>query len=306
MTRTAWLPYDDEAAADKALGGIPEGIRVVPFLKAEELPEDPARVQFLVQPYFSGATMLRRADEMVNLEVIQLLSAGYEDVLPHVPAGVRLANGRGIHDTATAEMALGLMIAHGRRLDVAARNQHREQWEPGPGSSVADKRILVVGAGNIGRAIVTRLEAFEPQSITVVARTARENIRAFTDLDALLPDTDIVVLICPLTDETHHLLDARRLSLLPDGALVVNVARGKVLDTDALLAQEGRIGAAMDVTDPEPPPPGHPLWTAPNVLISPHTGGMADCFARRRDRALAAALRAWGAGERLPGEIDRA
>ncbi len=304
MTRTAWVPHESVDAAAAALGGIPEGLRVVPFPDADQLPEDPALVEFLVQPYFSGARALARVDEMVNLEVVQLQSAGYEDVLPAVPEGVRLANGRGVHDTATAEIALGLMIAHGRNIDVAARNQSAGRWEPMPGRSIADKHILLVGPGNIGRAIQQRLEVFEPASITLVARTARDGIHAFTDLDDLLPKADIVVLACPLTDDTRHLIDAERLALLHDDALVVNVARGPVVDTDALIAENGRIGAAMDVVDPEPLPPEHPLWTVPRVLISPHVGGMADCFERRRDKLLAASLRAWLAGERLPAEID--
>lgn len=304
MTKTAWLPYPDLETAERCLGGIPDGLTVVPFTDVDELPADLADVGFLVLPYLTGARALERSAEMTALEVVQTQTAGYEDVRPHVPEGVRLANAPGVHNTATAELAIGLMIAHGRNIDDAARDQQRGHWDQRRGSSIADKHVLVVGGpGSIGQTIISRLEAFEVGRITQMGRTARDGVLAFSDLDAVLPQVDIVVLICPLTEETHHLMDARRFALLEDDALVVNVARGPVVDTEALIAENGRIGAALDVTDPEPLPPEHPLWTTPNVLISPHVGGAADCFDRRRDEFLARSLRAWLDGDELPGEI---
>ena len=305
MNKIAWLPYADAAEAAEKLGGIPEGVTVVPFLDVANLPGDPAEVNFLVAPYLTGSASLDRAAEMTNLEVVQTQTAGYEDMLPKVPAGVRLANAPGVHDTATAELAVGLAIAQSRGIDEDARAQLTGTWNQRRSFSVADRRILLIGVGNVGEAIAERFAVLEPASITQVGRTAREGVHAFTELDELLPQADIVILACPLNEQTHHLLDARALALLPDDALVVNVARGPVLDTEALLAEKGRIRAALDVTDPEPLPPDHPLWTAPRVLITPHVGGAADCFWPRRDAFLARSLRAWTAGETLPGEVNR-
>lgn len=179
------------------------------------------------------------------------------------------------------------------------------EWAPRYGQSIADKHIVVVGHGRIGKAIEARLQGFEVGRVTRVARTAREGVHAFTELDDLLPEADVVVLICPLTDETEHLMDARRLALMPDDALLVNVARGRVVDADALVAelQSGRLRAAADVVDPEPLPEGHPLWACRNFLLSPHTGGWASSFWPRADRLIARQLRHWAAGEPLENRI---
>lgn len=298
----AWLPYESPEAAEKSLGGIPDGVEVQCFTDpAGQWPDSIGEVEFLVPPYMTGATGLKRIAEMTNLKVVQLTTAGYEEVLPWIPEGVTLSNGGGIHDASTAEMALGLMLARGRRLDSFARSQSESQWSPQFGRALADQRVLIIGHGRIGKAIEARITPFEPASITRVARTARDGVHAFTELDELLPAADVVVVICPLTDETTGLLDAERLALLPDDALVVNVARGKVIDTDALVAElnSGRIQAAIDVVDPEPLPAEHPLWKCPNLLIAPHVGGWSTAYQPRADAHIARQLRTFAAGEEL-------
>jgi phosphoglycerate dehydrogenase-like enzyme len=152
--------------------------------------------------------------------------------------------------------------------------------------------VLIVGYGAIGAAIEDRLAPFELARVARVARSrramARGPVHPLTELPALLPDADVVILSTPLTDETRGLVDAEFLGRMKDGALLVNVARGPVVDTKALLTEleSGRITAALDVTDPEPLPPGHPLWRAPGVLISPHVGGPSSAFLPRAKRLL--------------------
>lgn len=215
-----------------------------------------------------------------RVRFVQLSTAGYEHTLGVLPETVTVANGRGVHSDETSELAVGLILASLRGIDVFARRMTVQYWEPGliKRPSLAGKRVLVIGAGSIATEIVHRLRAFKTE-VTVVARTARMaehgQVHALIELPDLLPHADVVVLAIPLTPESTGLVDADFLALMHDGALLVNVARGKVVDTDALLAElaTGRLRAALDVTDPEPLPPEHPLWTARGVLISPHAGG---------------------------------
>lgn len=232
---------------------------------------------------------LRDLAEHPRLRGVVLSSAGYEHAVPFLPPGVTLSNAVGVHDTATAELALALAVAAQRDLPAFVRAQAAGTWLPQDvNRSLADSRVLMVGYGGIGRALTRRLLACEAP-VTAVASRPRdgddlvEAVHGIEELDALLPEADIVVLAVPLSDRTRGLLDARRLALLPDDALVVNVGRGPLVDTDALVAEcdGGRLRAALDVTDPEPLSEGHPLWSLPNVLISPHRGGASTAFPRR-------------------------
>ena len=305
----AWLPYADRAEAEQRLGGIPDGIDVDFYrAKGDPMPDSIAEVEFYVLPYMVGAEVLERAGEMSSLKVIQTLTAGVENFLPHVPDGVTLCNAAGVHDASTAELAVALILASGRRIDDFARMQPEGRWEPIHGLALADLRVLIVGYGNIGPAIERRLAGFEVASITRVARRARSGdvpVHAIDDLDALLPEADVVILIAPHTPETEGLFSAARLALLPDGALLVNVARGPLVDTDALVAEtaSGRLRAALDVTDPEPLPSDHPLWRTPGVLIVPHVGGASSAFFPRADRLIAAQLRRFATGQELENTI---
>ncbi|MEU9130921.1 2-hydroxyacid dehydrogenase [Kitasatospora sp. NPDC048540] len=225
---------------------------------------------------------------MPRLRVVQSLSAGVEELLPHVPRGVLLCNARGVHDASTAELALTLTLAALRGVPGFVRAQQEGRWEGGCHPALADRTVLLVGYGAIGQAVEARLAPFEC-TVLRVARTARPGARGevhgLADLDTLLPRADVVILTVPLTAATRGLAGRDFLARLRDGALLVNVARGAVVDTSALLAElaTGRLTAALDTTDPEPLPPGHPLWHAPGVLISPHVGGNSTAF---RPRAL--------------------
>ena len=249
-------------------------------------------VAVVVPPYLDPHQRLDLLGTLPRLELVQLLTAGYDNVTPHLPRGVTLCSGGGIHDASTAELALTLILASIRGIPDFVRAQDRHHWIPTRiWPALADRRVLVVGYGKVGRAIAARLLSFET-TVTAVARRARtgdelvETVHGIDELPALLPEQDVVVVITPLTDATAGLVDAGFLAAMKDGALLVNVARGKVADTDALLAEaaSGRLRVAVDVTDPEPLPADHPLWSTPNVLVSPHVGGASTAF---RPRALA-------------------
>ncbi len=260
-----------------------DDLRLVRWDLVEPLdPATAAQVGLVVVPHYfvrpNGFDVLR---ELPALRYVQLPSAGFEHARPHVPEGVVLCNGRGVHDAGTAELALALTLAAQRGLPAAVRAMDAHRWESPYGPSLADRRVLVVGQGSVGGAVVARFRPFEVDVVRV-ASTARDDadghVHGVDELSDLLPDADVVVLVVPLSRTTHHLIDAERLSRMKDGALLVNVARGKVVDTDALLAEltSGRLRAALDVTDPEPLPADHPLWDAPNLLLTGHQGGNTD------------------------------
>ncbi|TCO44410.1 phosphoglycerate dehydrogenase-like enzyme [Kribbella antiqua] len=295
----AWLPWEDP---DSFLGGLPAGFDV-DFYAGGERPGSLDQVEFYVPAYMGGPRLVEVVREMPALKVVQLQTAGFENVLPHLADGVTLCNARGVHDASTAELAVALILASYRRLPRAVRNQEQQVW---PSSydeiddSLADRTVLILGYGSIGEALERRLAGFECEVIRV-ARRAREGVHPLTDLPALLPRADVVVLLTPATEETRGMVDDKFLGQLKDGALLVNVARGVVVDTDALLTElaGGRISAALDVTDPEPLPAGHPLWSAPNVLINPHRGGASTAFAPRVARLVRAQLERYAGGESL-------
>jgi phosphoglycerate dehydrogenase-like enzyme len=308
--RVVWLPYGSVAEAEQRLGGIPDGLHVECYrADGDDWPDTVAEVEFYVLPYLKGEEVLDRVGEMSRLKVIQTLTAGVENFLPHVPDGVILCNAAGVHDTSTAELAVALALASGRYLDHYARNQPSGVWEElRIGTSLADQRVLIIGYGHIGAAIERRLAGFEVASVTRVARRSRTEpvpVHRIEDLLELLPYADVVFLVAPHTPQTEGMIGSRELAALPDGALLVNVARGKLVDTDALLAETstGRIRAALDVTDPEPLPPEHPLWRTPGILISPHVGGPSTAFFPRADRLIAAQLGRFAAGKELENRI---
>ncbi|RRD51716.1 dihydrofolate reductase [Buchananella hordeovulneris] len=253
-----------------------------------------------VLPYFRPAPQWRTLTDLPNLRLVQAQSAGYDNLLHILPAGVALANARGVHDASTAELALALILAAQRDLPRLARAR---SWQPAPTRALADSRVLLVGVGAIGEAIRRRLAPFEV-NLTRVGRRARSDehgpIHAVSELPQLLPHADIVVLIVPLTTQTRGLLGAAELALLPDDALVVNVARGPVVDTAALTAQvlAGRLRLAADVFDPEPLPADHPLWQADGALLTPHIGGHSAAMRPRIVALLAAQLQRLAAGAR--------
>ncbi|WP_079186133.1 2-hydroxyacid dehydrogenase [Streptomyces sp. CB01580] len=299
-----WLPYPAEE-----IEGLPDGLVYRFWDGTGDFPADPADCAFYVVPYMSDAgTATRPFAAMTRVRAVQTLTAGIDHVEPSLgalPPGVRLCNAKGVHETSTAELALTLILASLRGIPGFVRGQDREEWRAGFYPALADKSVLIVGYGAIGAAIEDRLAPFECARVARVARSARTTergpVHTLDDLPALLPESDVVVLATPLTPSTQGLVDAEFLAAMPDGALLVNVARGGVVDTGALLAEleSGRLRATLDVTDPEPLPAGHPLWHAPHVLVSPHVGGTSSAFLPRAKRLLTAQLSRFAAGEPL-------
>ncbi len=294
-SRLVWLPFDP---AD--LGDPPADLRYEVVATTTSVPDTVEEVTFYVPPYQMGPGVARVIPRMSRLEVVQTLSAGVDNVQQAVPDGVTLCNGRGIHDTSTAELTLTLILASLRGVPEFVRAQDRREWKPRWRPALADRRVLLVGHGSIGQAIEARLLAFEVD-VTRVARTAREGVHPIADLADLLPEADVVVLIVPLTDATQGLMDATMLARMKDGALLVNLARGPVVVTDDLLAElhAGRITAALDVVDVEPLPADSPLWEAPGLLITPHVGGASSAMWPRAHRLVRDQLHRYAAGEPL-------
>lgn len=269
-------------------------------------PDGAAASEFVVPPYMSGPPDPRRLDELPAARVLQLLSAGYEPWEPVLRPGMVLCNGRGIHGASTAELAVGGLIAVLREFPANLDRQRRATWVQEHTDGLAGKRVLVLGAGDIGMRVATAVGAFEAET-TLVGRTPREGVLAGADVPRLLADHDVVVVAVPYSAQTHRLVDAAFLAAMPDGAVLVNVARGPIVDTEALLAElrAGRLRAFLDVTDPEPLPDGHPLWTAPNVLITPHIGGGTTGWQQRADALLRAQVARYLAGESLQNVVAR-
>lgn len=284
---------------------VPAGVGVEVFTGGGPAPQRLDEVELYVPPYMVGPTALSFVERMSRLRVLQTLTAGYEHVLPYLPDGVTLCNAGGVHDASTAELAVALMLASLRGVPGFTRAQDRGEWSSGFHPALADKSVLIVGYGSIGKAVESRLSGFEVD-VARVARHARAGVSAVDELPNLLPRADVVVLTVPLTDETHRLVDGAFLDRMREGALLVNVARGKVVDTDALLAalRAGRVTAALDVTDPEPLPPDHPLWAAPGCLISPHVGGPTSAFEPRARRLVADQIARFARGEPLRHVVE--
>ena len=241
-----------------------------------------------------------------RLRLVQLLSAGAERFVGRLPEGVLLCNARGAHTPSTAEWAVTATLAAQRGIPFFVREQQAGRWSSATFSSLVGARVLVVGAGDIGTTIGRMLAGFDVE-LTYVARTARDGVRSTAELPELLPHADVVIVIVPVTPETTGMVDAGFLAAMADGALLVNAARGVVVDTDALVAEltSGRLRAALDVTEPEPLPEGHPLWSAPGLLLTPHVGGAVPDTNARAAAAVTDQLARVLAGEPLANVVDR-
>ena len=241
-----------------------------------------------------------------RLQLVQLLSAGAEKFIGRLPEGVVLCNARGAHTPATAEWVMTAVLAAQRGIPHFVREQEAGRWSFGTHRSLFGARVLVVGAGDIARTVGRMLDGFGVE-LTYVARTARDGVRSTAELPELLPHADVVILLVPVTPETTGLVDAAFLAAMPDGALLVNAARGVVVDTHALVAElgRGRLRAALDVTDPEPLPEGHPLWSVPGLLLTPHVGGAIPNTAQRAAAAVTDQIARGVAGQPLVNVVDR-
>jgi len=292
MSHVVWTQWDDLE--------IPSAFKKLSPKTTPADGGDFSEVTFYVPAYMGGRAALELTKQMPNLKILQMPNAGYDDAMEFVRPGMTLCNGRSIHDDSTAELAVGLTIASLRNFPEFVRNQDKGKWVHTREKSINDRKIGVIGFGSIGSTVARMLSGFSVE-IMPFTQSGRDNTTPISDLDMHLPSLDVVILILPLTKESKHLFDARRLSLMKDGALLVNVARGPIVDTDALVKElnSGRITAALDVTDPEPLPDGHPLWSAKGVLISPHVGGNTTAFEPRARRLIKSQLELLAAGKPL-------
>lgn len=263
-----WVPT--QPIAD-VLAGI-EGVRTEVVVPGQgPWPASAAEVEVYIPPMVPDRASVEIMARLPRLKLVQTITAGVDVLIPGVPSGVTLCNARGVHDTSTAEWTIAAMLACVRQFPYFAGLQAAGRWQHRVTGSLAGKNVLIVGYGSIGQALDRRLAGFEV-TVTRVARRAREGVHAIGELPGLLPEADVVVLLAPQTRQTVGMVDAAFLSRMKDGALLLNSARGVLVRTDDLTEalRTGRIFAAMDVTDPEPLPEGHPLWALPNAFITPH------------------------------------
>ncbi|WP_177154438.1 2-hydroxyacid dehydrogenase [Actinosynnema pretiosum] len=301
MTLTVLVPDD---LGVTALSGV-DGVRALRYEPGKPLPEGARTAEVLVPRFLQGSDPREVLAQLPNLRLVQLLSAGVERFLGLVPDGVLLSTCRGAHGGSTAEWAVGALLSLYRDFPVFQRLADAGRWEHHVTETLQDKRVLVVGAGDLGRQLQRRVEPFDATT-TLVGRTAREGVRAMSELPDLLPHHDVVVLVVPLTSETDGMVDAEFLARMPDGAVLVNAARGRVMDTDALVAElvSGRLRAALDVTEPEPLPQGHPLWTAPGLFLTPHVAGSCTGHTERAYAVVRAEVERFARGEQPANVVN--
>jgi phosphoglycerate dehydrogenase-like enzyme len=291
-------------------GEISEGVRAIlpniTWLTFSEAASgaDLSAVELYVPPYMRWADAIEMIGRLPRLRVVQLLTAGIDWIAPHIPAGVTLCRGVGIHEASVTELVLASVLAMTKDIPDFVRHQAKAEWVHRRTGGLNGAKAVILGHGAIGRATGALLEALGVD-VVGVARNARPPAVAFSELASLLRTCEILVILLPLTEETRGLVDGEMLALLPDGALVVNVSRGQVVEASALERElaSGRLRAALDVTDPEPLPATSPLWHLPNVLITPHVGGDSDLFPLFAARVVAEQLERYFGGRPLEHQV---
>jgi len=292
----AWV---DDAPGREAMDPAPDGVEVASF------PDDPAaapdreQVEFVVPDWQAARGGF---DALPALRVVQTRSAGIDWIIDRIPDGVTLCDARGARDAAMAEWVLWAILADLKEARAAAEQQAERRWE------YLDKlrdlegaRVLILGHGSIGEAVEARLAPFGVREVVRVARRARDGVHGVDELERLLPGVDAVVNLLPATPQTNGLFGARMLAAMREGALLVNAGRGTTVDTGALVRalEAGRVRAVLDVVDPEPLPEDHPLWGAPNVIVTPHCAGDTPGAERAAWALCGEQLRRHAAGEPL-------
>ncbi len=297
-----WVPARWVAAGMK---GLPRTDVEIVEPDGGPLPASVADVEFYVPSFFPAPPVGEAMRHMRRLRVVQTLTAGVDRLRPYLPAGAVLCNARGAHDASTAEWVVAAMLGAIRGFPAFTLEQAAGRWSYQPTSELAEKTVLIVGYGSIGAAVERRLAGFEV-TVRRVARTPRDGVAGIAELPALLPSADVVVLLVPFTPDTAGMVDSGFLASMKDGALLVNAARGAVVVTEALCAElaSGRLRAALDVTDPEPLPAGHPLWTLPGVFITPHVAASTPVSQQRVVRLAREQAEAYLRGDPLRNVIS--
>jgi phosphoglycerate dehydrogenase-like enzyme len=305
---------------------FPEGIELIPI--SDKLNREAEIDVWIPDPFPTRA--MRAWPRLRGVKLIISMLAGTEWIPPLAGPHVTICNAQGAHNIATAEWVIAAIMAMLKYfplyIDVQRSGVWKRRFDAPPHyaaitgdatpfhppvmlEELAGKRVLLVGYGEIGKEIEQMLAPFRVE-LTRVARSARREpkVHAATEIDALIPSADIIILIVPATDETRGLIGPAQFALMRQGALLVNAARGPVVYTDALVEalKAGKIRAAIDVTDPEPLPEGHPLWSCPNLLITPHVAASSPQFAANALRIAADEVRRYISGEPLCHVIQQA
>ncbi len=286
-----------------ALAGEPE-LDIVEVSMSAELPPAAAASEVLIPGFLAGGAVDEVMAGLPQLKLVQLMTAGAEVWVGKTPPGVQLCTSRGAHGGATAEWAVGALLAVLHEFPQFVRRQAEGTWDRHQTDELAGKRVLVLGAGDLGTQVKRRLEAFDA-CVTMAARTARDGVISIDQVPAVLGEHEVVIVMVPLTAATTGLVNAEFLAAMPDGAVLVNAARGPIVATDALIAEltTGRLRATVDVTDPEPLPDGHPLWSTPNIFLTPHIAGAVPGAPGRALRVVIQNLRRFAAGEPLQNVV---
>lgn len=292
MAEVVWTQWDDLE--------VPAGFKKLSPLNCPIESSDLSDITFYVPRYMSGIEGLEYSKRMSSLRILQMPNAGFEDALPYARAEITLCNARGVHDASTAELAVGLAIAARRGFADFARAQIEGTWEHKRYKSLSDSNIAIIGSGSIGQTLRKYISVYDVE-VTNFSRSGSNGAKTISEFDKEIENFDIIFLTMPLNQDSKHFMNGSRISALKNGATIVNVARGAIVETDALISalNEGRISAGLDVTDPEPLPLGHPLWSAKNCVITPHVGGDSTAFDSRCKRLVEEQLQRLARGERL-------
>lgn len=301
VTITVLVPDDPGVAALSRV----DGVTPLRYRPDQPLPAGAELATVLVPGFLSPAGAAELVAQLPNLRYVQLLSAGADTWIGTLPAGVLLSTCRGAHGGSTAELLIGALIGIYREFDGFAADQRAHRWHQHRTDTLQGKKVLIVGAGDVGDALTRRLLPFDAE-VTLVGRTARDGVHGVAELPDLLGRHDVVIMVVPLTAATTGMVDAAFLARMADGAVFVNAARGPVVRTDALVAElrTGRLRAILDVTDPEPLPADHPLWTVPGLVLFPHQGGTCRGHAERYWRVATEEIARYAKGE-LPRNLVR-
>ena len=296
MTLTVLVRDESDTVAD--LVEQVDGVRVASYSDAQDLPREAADAEVLVVSSGDVDEQVGVMRQLPRLRLVQTLSAGVEQWEGRLPAGVQLSNARGAHGGATAEWAVAALLAVYRELPGFTAGQAARRWDSHTTDTLDGKAVLVLGAGDLAVEFRRRAEPFGA-TVAVVGRSARPEVHGIDELADLLPSADAVVVMLPVNDATRGLIDAAALSRMRDGAVLVNAGRGPLVVTDALLAElrSGRLRAALDVTDPEPLPSDHPLWSAPGLLLTPHVAGNTRGYPQRAWQVAARQIEQFAAGK---------
>lgn len=266
--------------------------------------QDLSAITFYVPQYMSGQKGLEFTKKMSSLKHLQMPNAGVDDAIAYAKPGVTLYNARGVHDASTAELAIALAIGARRGFSDFALGQNKGEWLHKRYASLNDSKIAILGNGSIAKTLRSYLSVYDVE-ITNFSRSASDGALSISEFDSKISEFDLLFLVLPLNEDSRNFINESRLKKMKTGATLVNVARGPIVDTNALINElnSGRINAGLDVTNPEPLPPGHPLWSARNCIITPHVGGDSTAFDSRCKKLVESQLEKLAAGKALENKI---